>query len=342
MVEGIRLAVFSYLPSRDCTLSQVIERMQIPDVTLVTTHERLSIETAHLASECKVVALTHTDECGAEILQVLYNSGCRLILCLCAGYNMVDLQEAERLGITVANSPDYSPVAIAEFAVSLILNLMRRTHVAISHSREQNFRLDGLMGVELSGKTVGILGVGKIGYCFAKIAYGFGCKVFGYDLRHNPQYTDILEYQELEVMLPVCDVVCIFLPLFPSTHHLVNEERLAMMKPGAYLVNVGRGAVIDSKALISALKNKRLKGVALDVYEFETHIFTQDFSEDGMADDILLRLMAWPSVIVTPHIAFFTQASVEAIFTQSCLSLKQFLSGEEVERGLKAEVVAAK
>jgi D-lactate dehydrogenase len=198
------------------------------------------------------------------------------------------------------------------------------------------------MGTELTGKTIGVLGVGKIGFCFAKIAKGFGCRILGYDLRVNPAYAETVEYLDLDELLPQCDIVCIFLPLFPSTKHLINEQRLALMKPGAYLVNVGRGGVIDSKALIRALKARRLSGVALDVYEFETHIFMQDFSEHGVSDDILTRLLSWPYVIVTPHIAFFTQSSVEAIFTQSCLSLKQFLGGEQVERALRAEVVAAK
>mmetsp|Transcript_14112 Transcript_14112/g.26439 ORF Transcript_14112/g.26439 Transcript_14112/m.26439 type:complete len:343 (+) Transcript_14112:2398-3426(+) len=342
MEDFFRLTFFSYNHSRDKTLPAFLERFGFTSVTLITRLERLCADHAHMADGSKVVAITHIDDCGADVLQILYNGGCRLILCFCAGFNMVDLEAAERLGITVATSPDYSPNAIAEFAISLLLNLMRKTHVAISHSREQNFRLDGLMGVELTGKTVGVLGVGKIGFCFAKIAHGFGCKVLGYDLRHNPSYADVIEYRELNEMLPVCDIVCIFLPLFPSTKHIINEERLSLMKKGAYLVNVGRGAVIDSKALIGALKAKRLGGVALDVYEFETHVFMQDFSEDGVPDEILTRLMAWPCVVVTPHIAFFTQTSVEAIFTQSCLSLKQFLTGEEVERAVRSEVVAAK
>lgn len=243
---------------------------------------------------------------------------------------MVDLKKAKELNISVTNVPAYSPHAVAEFAVGLLLTLNRKIHRAYNRTREQNFNLEGLMGFDLYGKTVSVIGCGKIGGIFCRIMHGFGSRVLGYDPYPNHELEAFTTFVSLEEALAQGDVVALFVPLFPETHHIINEANLALMKDGAYLVNVSRGGLVDSRALIRALKTGKLGGVALDVYEEEQSYFYQDHSERGIQDDKLSRLLSWPNVLISSHMAFFTTEAVRAITETTLTSFQQHLDGIEL------------
>ncbi|CAG9325876.1 unnamed protein product [Blepharisma stoltei] len=252
---------------------------------------------------------------------------------------MVSLETAEELGITVAAVPSYSPYAVAEYAIGMIQMLNRKLYRAYNRTRECNFEIDGLMGMNLYQKTIGILGTGSIGSLFCKIMKGFECKLLAFDTKPNPDLSDFVEYKSIDEVLAASDILTIFLPLFPSTHHLINSENIFKMKKGSYLINVSRGGIIDSKALIKALNHDHFSGVALDVYEYEDSIFYKDRSTSGVQDETMMRLLGNPKVVVTSHMAFFTQEAVSAIMSGTITSLSQFLNNEKVENAIKLEEI---
>lgn len=279
-------------------------------------HEfRLTRETATTAAGSTAVCSFVNDVLDRSCLEALQARGVRHIALRCAGFNHVDLPAARELGLTVTRVPAYSPHAVAEHTVALLLTLNRRIHRAHNRVREFNFSLAGLVGFDLHGKTVGICGTGKIGRCTAAIFRGFGCRV----LAHDP-FPDLVwsaesgvEYVDLDDMLAQSDVISLHLPLTVETHHILNAARIARMKRGAFVVNTSRGKLVDSRALIDALKSGHLGGVALDVYEEEEGIFFEDHSDRGVIDDELSRLISFPNVLITSHQAFLTREALGEI-----------------------------
>ncbi|AXV80276.1 2-hydroxyacid dehydrogenase [Ralstonia solanacearum] len=278
---------------------------------LVFQRAHLDVHTAPLAAGFEVVCPFVNDCLDADVLAVLAAGGTRLIALRSAGFNHVDLAAAQRLGLTVTRVPAYSPHAVAEHAVGMILTLNRRLHRACNRTREGDFSLDGLLGFDLAGKTVGVVGTGQIGQVFARIMAGFGCRLLAFD--PFPQAALGVTYVPLPALLAQSDIVSLHCPLNADTHHLIDARALASMKMGAMLINTSRGGLIDSPALIDALKSGQLGHLGLDVYEEEADLFFEDRSADVLQDDVLARLLTFPNVIVTAHQAFFTREALAGI-----------------------------
>lgn len=296
--------------------------------SLTFTEAPLSLDTATLAHGFDAVCGFVNDRFDEPVLHALHTGGVRLVLLRSTGFNHVDLPAAKRLGLTVMRVSRYSPHAVAEFAVTLMLALNRKIHRAYARVRDENFLLDGLLGFDLHGKTLGIVGTGRIGAALARIGAGFGCRLLGHDVIENPACIALgLAYRPLDALLAEADIVSLHLPLTPATHHLIDARALALMKPGAMLVNTSRGAVIDTKALIQALKRGALGAVGLDVYEEEEHLFFQDLSEKPLADDVFARLLTFPNVIVTGHQGFFTREALGDIAAATIANLEDFAAG---------------
>ena len=276
--------------------------------------ERLCAATAHLAAGCPAVCIFVNDELNADTLIQLHGTGLRLVALRCAGFNNVDLAAAGRLGITVVRVPAYSPHAVAEHAVALLMALNRRIHKAYNRVRDGNFALDGLLGVDIHGRTVGVIGTGQIGRVFATIMQGFGCEVLAFDPFPNPEVAAMgIPYLSLFEVFTRADILSLHCPLSPDTHHMVNADSIAKMKPGVMIVNTGRGALIDTPAAIDALKSGHIGALGIDVYEAESELFFRDLSTQVIADDVFTRLITMPNVLVTGHQAFFTQEAMEKI-----------------------------
>jgi D-lactate dehydrogenase len=283
------------------------------DATFTYHQQLLSKETAILAKNADAVCVFVNDTVDKGVLGQLDSYGVRAVFLRCAGYNNVDLEAAAHLGVFVANVPSYSPESVAEFAVALIQSLNRKTCVAHERVRIGNFSLNGLAGFALHGKTVGIIGTGKIGICFARIMAGFGCRLLAFDPVPNEEFLRYGKVVELETLLEESDIISLHCPLVQSTKHIINRESLSQMKPGAVLVNVSRGELIDSGAVIESLKQKHLGALAIDVYERERPLFYSDHSSDIIDDDVLMRLFTFPNVIVTGHQAFLTEEALTEI-----------------------------
>ena len=250
----------------------------------------------------------------SQYIKILHQQGIRLIALRCAGYNNVDLTAAKELGIAVVRVPAYSPYAVAEHAIALILTLNRKIHRAYNRVREGNFALNGLLGFDLHGRTVGIIGTGKIGRVVSKILHGFGCRLLGYDLYPNQEFANKYgKYIALEDLLRQSDIISLHCPLTPQTHHLIDDKAIAKMKTGVMLVNTSRGGLIDTTAVIKGLKTKQIGYLALDVYEQESNIFFEDMSAEIIQDDVFERLLTFPNVIITGHQAFFTSDALNNI-----------------------------
>ncbi|ANC02298.1 2-hydroxyacid dehydrogenase [Pseudomonas putida] len=290
---------------------------------------RLTPDTAPLAQGFEVVCAFINDDLGAEVLQRLASGGTRLIALRSAGYNHVDLAAAAHLGLTVVRVPAYSPHAVAEHAVALILALNRRLHRAYNRTREGDFTLHGLTGFDLHGKTVGVVGTGQIGAAFARIMAGFGCQLLAYDPYPNPELLALgARYLELPELLGQARIISLHCPLTEHTRHLINAESLARLQPGAMLINTGRGALVDTPALIDALKSGQLGYLGLDVYEEEAQLFFEDRSDLPLQDDVLARLLTFPNVIVTAHQAFLTREALEAIAATTQDNIARWAAGD--------------
>lgn len=293
-------------------------------------HEfRLSDSNCESAAGCDAVCVFVNDRVDAACLRKLAALGVRLVALRCAGFNNVDSAVARELGIRVVRVPAYSPHAVAEHTLALLLALNRKIHRAYNRVREMNFSLGGLVGFDLHGKTVGIVGTGKIGRITAEIFRGFGCRVLAYDPFRSEEWAARhgVDYSDMRTLLEQSDVVSLHLPLMPETHHLLNAESLGRMKRGAYLVNTSRGKLVDSSAVIEALKAGRLGGVALDVYEEEEGVFFEDHSGAGLKDDVLSRLLTFPNVLITAHQAFLTDEALSAIASVTLDSVRRFAAG---------------
>jgi D-lactate dehydrogenase len=285
-------------------------------------------ETALLAKGSEAVCVFVNDKLTEKVIQTLAEIGVRLIALRCAGFNNVDLVAAKANGLTVTRVPAYSPHAVAEHTLALILTLNRKIHKAYNRVREGNFSLERLMGFDLFGKTVGVIGTGKIGEAFCRIMLGMGCKVQAFDVVENPELTKAgVEYAKLETVLKNADILSLHCPLNDKTHHLINEQSLKIMKQGAMLINTGRGALIDTKAVIKALKRGCLGYLGLDVYEQEGDLFFRDFSESIIQDELILRLITFPNVLITAHQAFFTHEAMSEIAQTTLDSIACFEQG---------------
>lgn len=296
---------------------------------------RLSSATASSAAGSQVACVFVNDCVGRDCLERLSAAGVKLVALRCAGFNNVDLAAAAGLGITVIRVPSYSPHAVAEHAVALLLALNRKIHRAYNRVRELNFSLNGLVGFDLYGKTIGIMGTGKIGRVAALIFRGFGCRVLAHDIAPAPEWAagHGIEYADPKVLLETCDVISLHLPLTAETYHLIDAAAIRSMKPGAYLVNTSRGKLIDTTALIEALKSGHLGGAALDVYEEEEGIFFEDRSGMALQDDELARLMTFPSVLITAHQAFLTEEALAEIARVTVGNCSAFMKGEPLPAG---------
>jgi D-lactate dehydrogenase len=275
---------------------------------------RLDESTTATAAGADAVCAFVNDRLDAPVLQALQAQGVRLVLLRSAGFNHVDLHAAADLGLAVGRVPEYSPHAVAEHTVALVLTLNRKVHRAHARVREGNFQLEGLLGFDLHGSTVGVVGTGKIGRCFAQIMRGFGCRVLAFDPQPHPEVMAMGgQYVDLPELLAASDIVSLHCPLTPATRHLIDAPSLARMKRGAMLVNTSRGAVVDTRAVIAALKSGHLGSLGLDVYEEEGDLFFRDLSAEVLQDDVFARLLTFPNVVVTGHQAFFTAQALTAI-----------------------------
>lgn len=282
------------------------------DLTLLETP--LDETTARLAEEAGAVCAFVNDDLSRPVLQRLAAAGTRVIALRSAGFNHVDLDAADEFGLRVVRVPAYSPHAVAEHTVGLMLALNRRIHKAYNRVREGNFELTGLLGFDMHGKTVGVVGTGKIGACVVQILAGFGCRVLTFDPHEN---ADCLaagaEPVELPVLLREADVVTLHCPLVPATQHLIDDETLGQMKEGAMLINTSRGGLVDTRAVIAALKRRHLGSLGIDVYEEEAELFFSDHSGEVIDDDVFARLLTFPNVLITGHQAFFTHEALTQI-----------------------------
>jgi D-lactate dehydrogenase len=295
-------------------------------------HEfRLSGNTVKLCEGVQAVCIFVNDQADRSILERLAASGIQLLALRCAGFNNVDLNAARELRIPVVRVPAYSPHAVAEHAVALLLTLNRKIHRAYNRVREHNFSLTGLIGFDVAGKTVGIVGTGKIGKIAAQIFRGFSASVIAHDPFPDASWAaqNGVSYRPLPELLAGSDIISLHLPLTPGTFHLLDARAFALLKPGAYVINTSRGKLIDSAALISALKQGRIGGIALDVYEEEEGVFFEDLSAQVLQDDILSRLLSFPNVLVTSHQAFLTHEALNEIARVTVQNLLALETGKK-------------
>lgn len=290
---------------------------------------QLNEHTAALAQGYHAISIFVNDAASAPVLMKLADAGVKLVTLRSTGFNNVNLDAARRLGITVMRVANYSPWSVAEFAVGLLQTVNRKIHRAYNRTRENNFLLDGLQGHDIHGKTVGVVGTGRIGMLFAKIMTGFDVKLLGYDVIQNPECVALgMAYLPLDDVLAQSDVISLHVPLLPATHHLINAQSLAQMKRGAILINTSRGALIDTEALIEALKTGQVGAVGLDVYEEEDSLFFRDRSDQIITDDVFARLTTFPNVLVTGHQAFFTHEALSEIADTTIRNLTDFETGQ--------------
>ncbi len=324
----MRVAVFSAKPYDERFLRA---ENDVHEHELRFYEARLTPDTARLAAECPGVCAFVNDDLGSETLAALAGEGVRLVALRSAGFNHVDLAAAQRLGLTVVRVPRYSPHAVAEHCVGLILALNRNIHRAYNRVRESNFSLGGLLGFDLHGRTVGVVGTGEIGARFAEIMAGFGTSILAADPRPNQRLLEIgVPFASVDDVLAASDIVSLHCPLTPDTHHLINADRLARMRDGVMLINTSRGALVDTEAVISALKTGKIGHLGLDVYEEEVDLFFEDLSDQVLQDDTFARLMTFPNVLITGHQAFFTREAMATIAEVTLGNIDAFERGHDL------------
>jgi D-lactate dehydrogenase len=332
----VRVLVYNTRPYDEDSLSRANQRKH----RLHFTEARLDKRTAALARDYLAICCFVDDALDAAVLGELSQGKTKLIALRATGFNNVDLAAAEKHGMTVMRVSRYSPYAVAEFAICLMLALNRKIHRAHERVREGNFLLHGLLGFDLHGKVVGIVGTGKIGSVLAGILHGFDCKLLGHDIMENPDCLSVgMKYVGLEELLSQSDIVSLHAPLTRQTRHMINAKTLALMKPGAMLINTSRGALVDSRALISALKRRHLSAAGLDVYEEESHIYFKDLSDEIITDDVITRLTTFPNVIITGHQAFFTREALAIIAEITIRNISDFEAGRSNDNILRSEEV---
>jgi D-lactate dehydrogenase len=295
---------------------------------LIFFEPRLTDRTASLAYGSEAVCVFINDQLDAQILSALAHHGTRLIALRAAGFNNVDLEAAAHQGIVVVRVPAYSPYAVAEHAVALILALNRRIYRAYNRVRDDNFSLEGLLGFDLHGSTVGVVGTGKIGQCFAQIMKGFGCHLLAYDVQPNPACLDLgVQYVDLPRLLSTSDIISLHCPLMPSTYHLINAQSLQHLKDGVMVINTSRGGLIETPAAIAAIKSGKIGYLGIDVYEQEESLFFEDLSNTVIQDDEFQLLQSFPNVLITAHQAFFTRNALTNIAETTLANISDIAAG---------------
>ncbi len=322
----LKMAVFNTKPYTKQFFGRANERF---GHELVFFKERLTDQTVDRAAGFDAVCIFVNDTADAPVLTRLKELGVRLLALRCAGFNHVDLEAAETLGLSVVRVPAYSPHAVAEHTLGLILALNRRIHRAHQRIREGNFSLDGLMGFDLHGTPVGIIGTGKIGTEVARILHGFGCELYAYDVEPNDQCRQLgVQYVSLDDIYKTCLIITLHCPLMPQTHHMIDAKAIDKMQDCVMLINTSRGALVDTQAVIGGLKTQRIGYLGLDVYEEEGDLFFDDLSDEIIQDDVFARLLMFPNVVVTGHQAFFTHNAVSAIAETTLDNLSKFEQGQ--------------
>lgn len=292
----------------------------------------LNPHTVGLTKEYDAVCVFVNDQLNREVIAALSKNQVRLIALRCTGFNNVDLEAAREYGLIVVRVPAYSPRAVAEHAVALILTLNRKTHKAYNRIRENNFSLERLTGFNMYEKTVGVIGTGQIGAAFSKIMLGFGCRVLAHDLKQTPELIDLgVNYLPMDQLLGESDIIALHCPLRPETKHMIHEGSFAKMKKGVMLINTSRGGLINTLDAIEALKSKKLGYLGIDVYEQEEKLFFRDLSESIIRDDVFARLMTFPNVLITSHQGFFTSEALEQIASTTLNNLSDFEKGREMQ-----------
>ncbi|ELR97057.1 2-hydroxyacid dehydrogenase [Gloeocapsa sp. PCC 73106] len=324
--------------------SKAYDRQSFTEVNVNYNHELkffealLDSETATLAAGFPVVCMFVNDIANAATLEVLAKQGTRLLALRSAGFNTVDLKRADELGIKVVHVPAYSPYAVAELAVGLILMLNRKLHRAYNRVRDGNFTLDGLLGFDLHGCTVGIIGTGKIGMVFARIMEGFGCSLLAFDPFPNDKFESIgdnARYTTLPELLSSSDIISLHCPLVPATHYIINPDTIEKMKPGVMLINTSRGGLIDTEAAIEGIKSHQIGSLGIDVYEEEEALFFQDWSDSIIQDDTFQLLQSFSNVVITAHQGFFTSNALESIANTTLGNITDFEQGRLLENEVK-------
>lgn len=297
---------------------------------------KLDKKTVSLAEGFEAICSFVNDHLDETILKRMAEMKIKNIVLRCAGYNQVDLKKSSELGIRICRVPAYSPEAVAEHTVALLLTLSRKTHKAYNRVRENNFSLEGLTGFNLNGKTVGVIGTGAIGTAFCRIMKGFGCRILAYDLYENLDLKDSgVTYVSLEDLLKQSAIISLHCPLTPDTQHLINAKTLSMMHEGVVLINTSRGALIETKAVIRALKKRKVGYLGIDVYEQEEHIFFQNLSEEILMDEEIARLMTFPNVLITGHQAFLTKEALAQISRVTLENLDELEKGGSLSNEVK-------
>lgn len=322
------LALFSAKPYDRQYFDAVCAAHNLP-LTLTYFEPHLDASTVALAKGFDAVCAFVNDHCDAAVLAALAENNIRTLALRCAGFNNVDLTVAKQYGIQVVRVPAYSPHAVAEHAVALMMSLNRHTHRAYNRVREGNFNLNGLVGFDFYGKTVGVIGTGKIGVVLGTIMRGFGCRVLASDPYENPEAVAAgMTSVDLPTLFAESDIISLHCPLTPQTRHLINAETLAQMKPGVMIINTSRGATVDTQAVIEALKLGQVGALGLDVYEEEEALFFEDLSSQVIQDDTFSRLLTFPNVMITGHQAFLTREALTNIATTTLTNVVQCLQGQ--------------
>ncbi len=297
----------------------------------------LDHRTVNLAEGHQAICSFVNDPIDEFILKKLDHFGVKLIALRCAGYNQVDLATAQKLGIRIVRVPAYSPEAVAEHAIALLLTCVRKTHKAYNRVRENNFSLEGLTGFNIHGKKIGVIGTGAIGKAFCRIAKGFGAEILAYDLYESEEMKAIgVNYLPLEQVFAESQIISLHCPLTPQTRHMINSDSLNLMQKGVTLINTSRGALIDTKAAIKALKSRKIGFLGIDVYEQEEHIFFKNLSEEILDDEMISRLMTFPNVLISGHQAFLTHEALDQIATTTLENAAAFERGELLKNEVKA------
>lgn len=328
----LQITVFSTQAYDREYLTQALEAQKKLPETAHTLHfleTHLNAQTATLAKGSEGVCAFVNDTLDRETLTILAQVGVKTIALRSAGYNHVDLEAAKDLELVITRVPAYSPHAVAEHTIALMLSLNRQIHRAYNRVREGNFALQGLLGFDVHGLTVGIVGTGKIGLCVARILKGFGCKVLSYDPHPSEEAQQLgCESVPLETLLSQSDIITLHCPLTPDTHHLIDQHSLQKMKKGVMLINTSRGGLVDTHAIIEGLKSGKVGYLALDVYEEEGDLFFEDLSDAVIQDDVFARLLTFPNVLITGHQAFFTRNALKAIAETTLQNLEDFAQGQ--------------
>lgn len=335
----MRVAVFS-TKSYDQRYLELANALHDHGHELTFFEPRLLESTAPLAAGFPAVCAFVNDQLGGPVLRALHAQGTELVALRSAGFNHVDLAVASELGMTVVRVPAYSPHAVAEHALALVMALNRKTFRAYNRVREGNFSLEGLLGFDLHGKTVGVIGTGKIGLIFARIMHGLGCRVLAFDPYPSPEAEEFVTYVSRAELFAAADVISLHCPLTPETHHLIDDDTVDQMKDGVMLINTSRGQLVDTRAVIEGLKRDRIGHLGLDVYEEEEDLFFQDLSDRVIRDDVFSRLLTFPNVLITGHQGFFTREAVTSIAETTLANVTAYERGHGTMHVVTADKIA--